>query len=76
MEFQIITAMLVTLFFLLYREHRIGQKKIAETFKAEMDRLHNEIKALEPGPGRADEATRPVSQKAEKVDTKLSSVPR
>jgi hypothetical protein len=61
--------MLVILFFLLYREHKIGQKKLADTFKGEIDKLHNEIKGLERAVNGADEVTGQVYDKADKVDS-------
>ena len=76
MEFQIITVMLVTLFFLLYREHRIGQKKLAETFKSEIDKVHHEIKAIVPDVGKSGDAPGSAYDKTEKADTKLTSVPK
>jgi len=76
MEFQIITVMLVTLFFLLYREHRIGQRKLADTFKSEMDRLYHEIKALESDRSKPEDAPGPAGNKTEKVEAKLTSIPR
>ena len=48
---QLIAAMLVILFFLLYKEHKSGQRKFAETLRNELDKLRSEMQVRDTGSG-------------------------
>ena len=59
MESQLIAAMLVILFFLLYKEHKNGQKRLEERLSEEINRLKYRLQMIDDS----------VNAVGDKVDT-------
>ena len=68
MQYQVIAAMLVILFLILYREHRNGQKKLTDAFEAKIGRLEQELHEIQDN-------VCAIRSKVSRSDSQRASVP-
>jgi predicted nucleic acid-binding Zn-ribbon protein len=72
-ELQLVSAMLVILFLILYREHKKGQKQLSEALKTQVDRLKQAMEAIDSDLKSLTEKMASASETPQTVGSKTPS---
>jgi predicted nucleic acid-binding Zn-ribbon protein len=73
MQYQLIIAMVVTLFLLFYREHKTSEKRIVDAFSDKTHRLEREITSLQQRIRKLSDNLEALDDRVNGLDTWLSS---
>jgi phage shock protein A len=74
MQFQLIVVMLITLVFLLYEQHKYGQKRMADALGRKIDRLESDVTRHEGDIKKLVDKTERVDKRAGRLEYQISSI--